>query len=238
MLNASVIRELVAAGLSGDELVAACERIEAANAKPRAMTNAERQAKFRASRNESNEVTLRRYDPSLEVSEVSPIPPSNLPKPFPKKTPKGVQKGVSENFEILWAAYPRRDGANPKEPARKAYISAIQSGVEHSDIAAGVERYAADEQRRNHIGTPYVAQFVTWLRQRRWVSEEQPKAQSPPQLQQVFVVEGSDAWREWCDYRRKIGANKPFVCPESANNGFRRGNWFPSEYPPKTESSG
>lgn len=77
-LSAAVIRELVAAGLTGDALVSACERIEAAH-EPREdrarRLNAERQARYRE-RNVSN------------VSNVTLLPPSNgSPTPPPITTP-------------------------------------------------------------------------------------------------------------------------------------------------------
>lgn len=135
-LSAAVIRELVAAGLSGEALVAACERIE--GARPRAMTNAERQAKLREARNESNGVTLRNDTPSLEVSEVlsphTPLSP-NHPKPFPKKTPKGVQKGVSDLIEAGCSESLISDW--------QAVRKAKDAGPITETVAAGIVREAA-----------------------------------------------------------------------------------------------
>lgn len=83
-LSAAVIRELVAAGLSGHALVEACERIEGATGtkedRARKM-NAERQARFRE-RNASN-VT--------NVTPLSPLsPPSHTQPPLYPPNPDGV----------------------------------------------------------------------------------------------------------------------------------------------------
>lgn len=96
MSIAAVVDALVEAGATPQMIAAAVRaheaRVEAAKAEKRA-NDAERQRRSRMSRN----VTVTACDtPSPEVSEVSPVPPSNLPNHIPKKTPKGVQKGVSE----------------------------------------------------------------------------------------------------------------------------------------------
>jgi hypothetical protein len=70
--------------------------------------------------------------------------------------------------EEFWRVYPKRDGANPKAPARKAFLTAVKSGHDPAAIVGGAARYAASAAKSNQVGTPYVAQAVTWLRQSRW----------------------------------------------------------------------
>jgi hypothetical protein len=71
-------------------------------------------------------------------------------------------------FEEFWGKYPKRDGANPKEPARKKFLAAVKSGADPEAIIRAAKR-SADEARSNgQIGTPYVPQAVTWLNQQRW----------------------------------------------------------------------
>ena len=71
-----------------------------------------------------------------------------------------------EAFEQFWKAYPKREGANPKAPARKSFDAAVRSGADPPAIVAGAVAYAADPSTK--IGTSYVAQAVTWLNQKRW----------------------------------------------------------------------
>jgi len=91
-----------------------------------------------------------------------------------------------DRFEDFWNAYPKRDGANPKEPARKRFVAAIKSGVEPEAIIAGAKAYAAAEAKRGNVGSPYIAQAVTWLNQRRWTdTAEQAPATGPPEAPQA-----------------------------------------------------
>lgn len=69
-------------------------------------------------------------------------------------------------FEEFWKAYPKRDGDNPKAPARKAFDAAVKQGVDPNAIISGVR--AACAKNRSKIGTPYIPQAVKWLRDRRW----------------------------------------------------------------------
>lgn len=70
--------------------------------------------------------------------------------------------------EEFWPSYPKRDGANPRKPAREKFVTAVKSGHDPQAIVGGVRRYAAQLAKSNHIGTKYVAQAVTWINQARW----------------------------------------------------------------------
>src|SRR6516164_7155197 len=74
--------------------------------------------------------------------------------------------GCDEVFEQFWKEYPKREGANPKAPARKAFLAAVKAGTDPQAIIAGASNYAAAPSTK--IATPYVAQAVTWLHQHRW----------------------------------------------------------------------
>ena len=95
-LSAAVIRELVAAGVTGDALVAACERIEAAS-KPARMSGAERTAKWRESKktigvSDACDVTVS-HTPSPLVPPFPPAPP--IPPIIPP-TPAEISFGAGE----------------------------------------------------------------------------------------------------------------------------------------------
>ena len=77
-----------------------------------------------------------------------------------------AKPGEPSRFEEFWQAYPRRLGANPRQPALKAYTKALERGYSHEDIITGVQTMCA--LQRADIGTPYIPQAVTWLNQERW----------------------------------------------------------------------
>lgn len=69
----------------------------------------------------------------------------------------------SDEFTELWVIYPRRAGGNPKPRAFKAYNAIIKQGHAHSDIKAGLERYAVYCEGMAIIGSPYVLQAATFF---------------------------------------------------------------------------
>lgn len=111
MSVSSLIADMVRAGVDPDligraaELLAAREVVEMRDeqAERRRAADRERKAFRRIPQNSAD-------TPSLEVLEVSPVPPSKSPNPSPKKTPKGVQKGGSSDGENLLIA----EGVSPQ----------------------------------------------------------------------------------------------------------------------------
>jgi len=71
-------------------------------------------------------------------------------------------------FEKFWRTYPKRDGANPKEPARKKFMALLRSGVVADDIISGACGYAEECRRKQQVGTQFVARALTWLNESRW----------------------------------------------------------------------
>lgn len=70
-------------------------------------------------------------------------------------------------FSAFLAAYPKRDGANPKKPARQKFLAALKR-VPAETLIAAARAYAADIRDRGKGGTEFVAQMTTWLNQERW----------------------------------------------------------------------
>jgi hypothetical protein len=52
------------------------------------------------------------------------------------------QEVIDLGFERFKAAFPKRDGANPWTPAKKAWDKAIREGARPAEIIAGAEHYA------------------------------------------------------------------------------------------------
>jgi hypothetical protein len=74
------------------------------------------------------------------------------------------------DFEDFWKAYPKREGANPKAPARKLYLAAVKGGAQPAEMLAGLRRYC--EKERKNIGTSYIKRAEGWLRNRYWEGEQ------------------------------------------------------------------
>lgn len=128
---------------------------------------------------------------------VPPSPsPLETPSPSPLNPPFPIYSGgrdatrpaVDEVFEEFWKAYPKRDGANPKQPARKKFASALKSGTSLEEIQQGARRYRAECDAKRLTGTSLVAQAVTWLNQARWgdyAPAVPPKARGDPTPEQL-----------------------------------------------------
>lgn len=157
----------------------------------------------------------------------------NPPQPPKKEKMAELKKAQPlsdepDEFDRFWDAFPKRDGANPKEPARKKFVAMCKSGVDASEIIAGAAAYAAAEAKRSKVGTPYITQAVTWLNQQRWKDygqQAEPKinANAPT----IFIEAGTAAWKAWDTHLRTTGQKpKP---PMQSRQGF--GNWFPAQFP-------
>lgn len=109
---------------------------------------------------------------------------------------------VDDPFEEFWKVYPKRDGANPKTPARKKFIAAVKSGTDAREIIAAAKRSADEARSKGQIGTPYVPQAVTWLNQQRWGDYGQPEPVSVRTHEPPSANLPSDE-----ELRRKYGAS-------------------------------
>lgn len=94
--------------------------------------------------------------------------PPIVPPPVPAVADATRRSGVEKSFSEFWEAYPRRDGANPRKPARKAFEVAVRAGTLPETIIAGARGYAQQLRDGGKFGTQFVAQAVTWLHQARW----------------------------------------------------------------------
>lgn len=68
-----------------------------------------------------------------------------------------------DDFEALWAAYPRRSGGNNKRSAFRQYTARLREGHTHAEMLAGVERYAEYVRSEGKEWTPYVKLAATFL---------------------------------------------------------------------------
>ena len=83
-------------------------------------------------------------------------------------TPAKSQARVSEAFNRFKAAFPRRDGANPWQPAEKKFNALVKTGVDPLVMIAAAAALAREEGARGNVGTKFIPQALTWLNQQRF----------------------------------------------------------------------
>lgn len=140
-----------------------------------------------------------------------------------KRREETEQRYSASDFESFWKEYPKRDGANPKEPARKLFDAAVKGGVPASVIIAAAKRCAYVESK--NVGTPYIPQAVKWLRDKRW--NDYPATPDQVASDQIEVMDERQL-AAWDEYGKRTNG-KPY--PRN-----KRGGWsFPSKWPPGYE---
>lgn len=98
-----------------------------------------------------------------------------------------ARKAKNDDFERFRAAYPKRDGTDPKEPARKKFEAMVKSGINPDLIIAGAEVFAAAEQKRGNIGSRFIPHSATWLNKRQW-EDHQPQ-------RETSAASEAESWR-------------------------------------------
>jgi uncharacterized protein YdaU (DUF1376 family) len=141
---------------------------------------------------------------------------------------KATRPKHSIDFEEFWKSYPRRQGANPKTPAFKAFDAVVKSGTDPAAIIAGARRCAIAD--RDKIGTPFIPQAVKWLRDRRW--EDYPGEINPSSPTALLTITPADrSWNAWKSHFRDTGQNgRAAIMDKSASDG--KPFTVQSEWPP------
>lgn len=127
-------------------------------------------------------------------------------------------------FEALLAAYPKRQGRDPRAPAFVAFKKALKLASAKTIITA-VQEYAksAPEDRR------FVPMLATFLNQQSWVQYEQPletprTAQDEHSPEQVLWSTRLTAWRErgfWRDAWGPMPGSQGFKLPPNVGIASR-----------------
>lgn len=101
---------------------------------------------------------------STEITSTEEINKDNLKEKSIKKEKDSL---LVQEFEIIWARYPRHEG---KQNALKSYIKARHEGVDMVTIKDAVESYRrmCESERREKR---YIKQGSTWFNQRSWEDE-------------------------------------------------------------------
>lgn len=181
-LSPQVLDALLAAGATADMIVAAVKAELAVQAEADALRRQKATEKKRRQRAMSPVVPGTDGDEAgregtAPDKEVSPTPPSrNYPPKGGNITARVREDGT--DFDLFWAAYPRKIG---KDDARKKFAAAIRSGATIGQLVAGVNR----DRQRQWLDRPpdMIPHPATWLHQGRWKDEpeqHQPQAQGQP----------------------------------------------------------
>jgi hypothetical protein len=88
---------------------------------------------------------------------------SSKTKPSRRKRADVRAGGYPPDFEILWSAYPKRQGGNSKADAWTQYQAQLRQGETAEAMLAGVQRYAAFVKAEGNAGTRFVKQASTFL---------------------------------------------------------------------------
>lgn len=72
-------------------------------------------------------------------------------------------KLTDDQFEMVWAGYPKRAGSNPKDKARKALNARILEGDSLEIITGGVSRYSQHCQMTGKINTEFIMQAARFF---------------------------------------------------------------------------
>jgi hypothetical protein len=136
---------------------------------------------------------------------------------------------IDDPFSRFWSVYPKREGSNPKKPAKSKFEKLVRDGADPEAITAGARRYADELAAQNKIHTIYVAQAITWLNQERWKDTE-PSKQTPVATLKVFLTEDDPRHRVWVKHLIATRGRGPFVTERESDR--KRGSYFDSESPP------
>ena len=157
----------------------------------------------------------------------------NPTQPEPNKKSAGARAprvDLSKEFGELWSEYPKREGANPRKTALKAFEVAVGAGHDPQAIIAGAKRYAA-ECSKPGFDRKFVAQLVTWIHQCRW--EDYAADQQSNGVSCGFrAAFGSPEWEAWFAHTRQHGPKFVLSQMEQVEN-IGTGSWnFQTQWPP------
>lgn len=128
-----------------------------------------------------------------------------------------------ERWDEFKRSYPKRKGANPWKPAFESYERHVRNGTTEQTLIDGAKSLERQCRADGQIGTQFVPQAVTWLRQQRWGDDTPDEAETPLQgFYAKFESAEQDAW----DAYGKAKSGKTF--PRDKNGGWR----FPTQWPP------
>lgn len=156
---------------------------------------------------QASETVLKRLNPDAGVTkEKSPHTPlqENTTPSNPPKPSKAIKANLDEAFERFWRAYPRREGPNPKKPARLEFVSAVNRGADPEAIIAGAERLASLWRGRPESDLRFVSHARKWLRDETW-QDDAPAPAQPRQARDTLPAD-ADLLIKFVEKHRQTGS--------------------------------
>lgn len=102
------------------------------------------------------------------------------------------QSQIEKEFDIIWNAYPRKQG---KVNAYKAYEKARKKGVDYDIVKRGIENYN-QFIRQNGVKKEYIKHGSTWFSQECWNDEYE--------ISEYAKINGSVIRTKLEEYKKKI----------------------------------
>lgn len=170
MMDPAVMRAMLAAGCSAEQIVAVAEAAALANDEKKAAkraNNADRQRRFRERNAPSRVTRVTNTDDALQVSpkkETSPTPPKEKTTPSTFSEATASSNEVRATFDEFWSLFPNKVG---KRDAEREFALALKRSS-FDAIMAGLQRYVAKTDDRPWCNPS------TFLHQNRW--DDQPAA--------------------------------------------------------------
>lgn len=198
MMLAAALRELMAAGLTGEGLISALERIEASSMpeKPRSK-HAEAQARY-AAKQRSALISMDDHSDQPDHSDAAPpsqVSPSSSPStPTPITTPSSpspsslrsdsLESDFPEDYrQQFWTLYPRKVGK--KAAVRRVELVHRSREISWSEFVAAIGRIDTKDPK-------FIPHPATWLTQGRYLDQigssppaEVPKFAPPPGMKSL-----------------------------------------------------
>ncbi len=165
----------------------------------------------------------------VSPKEIPPVPPKEITPSTPPVTlrvtsPKGEK--CDEAFKAFSAAYPKRKGNDPTQPAREKFERAIRDGASSETLILGARGYAEEQSKLGKVGTEFIKQRKAWLNEKGWL-DYQPKTNGHA-VPMVWLTEDDPRWQTAADvWREKRGKPPPILAGSHGNVG--RGWHFPPE---------
>lgn len=188
-LSAAVVAELVRAGLDGDALIAAVERIEAADGR----RSVDEQAERRRAADRERKARLRNSAESAEqeppIKKGSPHPSKEINPQFsPPSGVRTIRAREDGGFDQFWEVWPNKVN---KPAAVKAWPKAVKAAGSLQTILEGVHRYVENKPLDRQWCNP-----ASFLNGERWNDQPAPIATGPPRREPDYLDIAAEARRQ------------------------------------------
>lgn len=155
--------------------------------------------------------------------KLNTIDPSHCDESIEK--PKSAKKkpgSYPPEFELVWQAYPKRPGSNPKSKAFQAWNARIKEGEDPGKILQGTIRYKEFCEITGKAHTEYVMQAVRFFGKGQEYEQEwsPPEHQGPVSREKALELKNARLADEWA---REGSFDRQFTDLKHARATFEAG---------------